>query len=124
MMEKSPRTYEAASSAEFSPWMLDLSGEAHKGVWWKIHLLQSNSRICVLFGKTSRLFMFLYLIPSGRAPIWEALLPLEAWGGIALKGDTSTRAAHTGIKVRVRYINSSKPGLPNKACQSLEVFGH
>lgn len=68
--------------------------------------------------------MFLYLIPSGRAPIWEVLLPLEAWGGIALKGDTSTRAAHTGIKVRVRNINRSKPGFPNKACQILEVFQH
>lgn len=66
--------------------------------------------------------MLLYLIPSGRAPIWEALLPLEAWEGIALKGDTSTRAAHTGIKAGVCYINSSKPGFPNKACQTLEVF--
>lgn len=102
--------------------MLDLSGEVHKAVWWKIHLLQSNLRSFVLFGKTLRLFMFLYLIPSGRAPIWEALLPLEAWGGIALKGGTSTRAAHMGIKVRVHCINSSKPGFPNKACQTLEVF--
>lgn len=66
--------------------------------------------------------MFLYLIPSGRAPIWEALLPLEAWEGIALKGDTSTSAAHAGIKARVHYTNSSKPGFPSKACQSLEVF--
>lgn len=41
----------------FSPWMLGLSREAHKDVWRKIHLLQSNLRICILFGKSSRLFM-------------------------------------------------------------------
>lgn len=61
-----------------SPWMLGISGEALKDVWQEIHLLQSNLRICILFGKISRLFTFQYPIPSGRAPIWEALSPLEA----------------------------------------------
>lgn len=68
--------------------------------------------------------MFLYLIPSGRAPVWDALLPLGGLEDIALKEDTSTRAAHTGVKARVHYTNSPKPGFPNKACQTLEVFQH
>lgn len=77
-----PEPIQQLPQQSFSPWMLGLSGEARKDVWQKIHLLQSNLRICILFGKTSRLFMFHYPIPSGRAPIWEAFSPLEAWEGM------------------------------------------
>lgn len=77
-----PEPMQQLPQQSFSPWILGLSGEAQKDVWWKIYLLQSNLRICILFSKTSRLFMFHYPIPWGRAPIWEALSPLEAWEGV------------------------------------------
>lgn len=74
-----PEPLQQLPQQSFSPWMLGLSGEARKDVWWKIHLLQSNLRICILCDKTSRLFMFHYPIPLGRALIWEAFLPLGVW---------------------------------------------